>query len=198
MIQKTESTEQMNVRRLIITFLFFIVGIQVFAQDQTEKLDTIFLLSRKKLVVQIKNVSSATVRYYDPKNQGSFTIERKQIQQIIFNNGRKEVFNKPVFSMVAEGDWKTIIVTDNKSDVAGLYELGAVNGKSSAGSKDAKSAKRSAIIRLQKRAANLGAAMVLVTKEEPIGGFGEAPSFNIEGIAYGYEPPKENTTEGEQ
>ncbi|OFX85728.1 MAG: hypothetical protein A2W99_05870 [Bacteroidetes bacterium GWF2_33_16] len=188
----------MNVRRLIITFLFFIVGIQVFAQDQTEKLDTIFLLSRKKLVVQIKNVSSATVRYYDPKNQGSFTIERKQIQQIIFNNGRKEVFNKPVFSMVAEGDWKTIIVTDNKSDVAGLYELGAVNGKSSAGSKDAKSAKRSAIIRLQKRAANLGAAMVLVTKEEPIGGFGEAPSFNIEGIAYGYEPPKENTTEGEQ
>jgi len=197
-IQKTESTEQMNVRRLIITFLFFIVGIQVFAQDQTEKLDTIFLLSRKKLVVQIKNVSSATVRYYDPKNQGSFTIERKQIQQIIFNNGRKEVFNKPVFSMVAEGDWKTIIVTDNKSDVAGLYELGAVNGKSSAGSKDAKSAKRSAIIRLQKRAANLGAAMVLVTKEEPIGGFGEAPSFNIEGIAYGYEPPKENTTEGEQ
>jgi len=187
----------MRIKEIILLSLLLLSGFLLNAQDQPEKLDTIFLLSRKKLVVQIKNVSSATVRYYDPKNQGSFTIERKQIQQIVFSNGRKEVFNKPVFSMVAEGDWKTIIVTDNKNDVSGLYELGFVNGKSSAGSKDAKSAKRSAIIRMQKRAANMGAAIVLVTKEEPIGGFGEAPSFNVEGIAYGYEPPKEQTEENQ-
>jgi len=185
----------MNIKKLIITAFLFIIGFQVVAQDQIMKLDTILLLSRKKLVVQVKNVSSATVRYFDPKNQGSFTIERKQIQQIVFSNGRKEIFNKPAFSMVAEGDWKTIIVTDNKSDVSGLYELGPVIGRSSAGSQDAKSAKRSAIIRLQKKAALLGAAMVLVTKEEPIGGYGEPPSFNVEGIAYGYEPPKEKTEE---
>lgn len=185
----------MNIKRFLIFMCFIGIGIQVVAQEQTMKLDTIFMLSRKKLVVQVKNVSSATVRYFDPKNQGSFTIERKQIQQIVFSNGRKEVFNKPAFMMVEEGSWKTIIVTDNKSDVAGLYELGPVIGKSSAGSTDAKSAKRSAIIRLQKKAALLGAAMVLVTKEEPIGGFGEAPSFNVEGIAYGYEPPKETPKE---
>jgi len=185
----------MDIKRLVFTLFLLIVGFQVIAQEQTIKLDTILMLSRKKLVVQVKNVSSATVRYFDPKNQGSFTIERKQIQQIVFSNGRKEVFNKPAFMMVEEGNWKTIIVTDNKSDVSGMYELGSVIGKSSAGSTDAKSAKRSAIIRLQKKAALLGAAMVLVTKEEPIGGFGEAPSFNVEGIAYGYEPPKETPKE---
>lgn len=185
----------MDLKRLIIALFLFFIGFQVIAQDPTVKLDTILMLSRKKLVVQIKNVSSATVRYFDPKNQGSFTIERKQIQQIVFSSGRKEIFNKPAFSMVAEGDWKTIIVTDNESDVSGLYELGPVIGRSSAGSTDAKSAKRSAIIRLQKKAALLGAAMVLVTKEEPIGGFGEAPTFNVEGIAYGYEPPKETPKE---
>lgn len=189
----------MKLKGLLIVFLILSAFPSLLnAQEKEEKLDTIFLLSRKKLVVQVKNVAASTVRYFDPKNQGSFTIERKQIQQIIFSNGRKEVFNKPVFSMVAEGDWKTIIVTDNKSDVAGLYELGVVEGKSSAGSKDAKSAKRSAIIRMQKKAANMGASMVLVTKEEPIGGFGEAPTFNVEGIAYGMEPPKENPQEEEK
>jgi len=44
----------------------------------------------------------------------------------------------------------------------------------------------------------MGASMILVTKEEPIGGFGESPTFNVEGIAYGLEPPKENKTEGNQ
>ncbi len=188
----------MKLKVTIVAGLLIFLAISLFAQENTVKLDTIFMLSRKKLVVQIKNVSATTVRYFDPKNQGSFTVERKQIQQLIYSSGRKEVFNKPAFSMVAEGDWKTIIVTDNKSDVSGLYELGFVDGKSSAGSKDAKSAKRSAIIRMQKRAANMGASMILITKEEPIGGFGESPTFNVEGIAYGLEPPKENKTEGNQ
>ncbi|HAN18505.1 MAG: hypothetical protein A2X13_08655 [Bacteroidetes bacterium GWC2_33_15] len=181
----------MILKRLILAGFFLIVSLSLFAQEQTQKLDTILLLSRKKLVVHIKNVSSATVRYFDPKTQESITIERKQIQQIVFSNGRKEVFNKPVFSMVDEGDWKTVIVTDRKSDVEGLYELGTATGMSPAGSRNAKAAKNNAVIRIQKRAAQMGGAIVLVTKEEPIGGFGESPSYYIEGIVYGFEPPKE-------
>jgi hypothetical protein len=71
-----------------------------------------------------------------------------------------------------------------------LYELGTVSAQSSAGSRNAKAAKKSAIIRLQKKAANLGGMIVLLTKEQSVGGFGEPPTFEAEGIAYGYEPPK--------
>ena len=69
-----------------------------------------------------------------------------------------------------------------------------VDAKSSAGSRSAKSAKKSAVIRLQKKAAGLGGMIVLITKEESIGGFGEPPTYQVEGIAYGYEPPKKEET----
>jgi len=167
-------------------------SIQLCAQEKVTELDTIYLLGRRKLVVDVKNISSSTIRYSEANSDETITLERKQIQKIIYSTGRKEVYNKPVMMMVAEGDWKTVIVTDRKNDVSGLYELGEVSTKSSAGSRNAKSAKKSAIIRLQKKAANLGGMIVLITREQSIGGFGEPPTYEVEGIAYGYEPPKKD------
>ncbi|MFC2151230.1 hypothetical protein ACFLSE_01770 [Bacteroidota bacterium] len=180
----------MKVKILIVSVLALFMCIPLFAQEETVALDTIYLLGRRKLIVEVRNISSSTVRYSELGSEETITVERKQIQKIIFSNGRKEVFNKPVMMMVEEGDWKTVIVTDQKNDVEGLYELGKVDAKSSAGSRSAKSAKNSAHIRLQKKAANLGGMIVLITKEESIGGFGEPPTYQIEGIAYGFEPPK--------
>ncbi len=187
----------MKIRTLIIAVLAFFMSFPLLAQEEYADLDTIYMLGRKKLIVEVRNISSATVRYSEPGSEESITIERKQIQKIIFSTGRKEVFNKPVMMMVEEGDWKTVIVTDRKNDVEGLYELGKVNTKSSAGSRSAKSAKKSAVIRLQKKAANLGGMIVLVTREESVGGFGEPPTYVVEGIAYGFEPPKKTETENE-
>lgn len=187
----------MKTKSLIITGFAFFISFPLFAQEEYANLDTIYMLGRKKLIVVVKNISSSTVRYSEPGNDETITLERKQIQQIIFSNGRKEVFNKPVMMMVAEGDWKTVIITDRKNDVQGLYEMGMVDAKSSAGSRSAKSAKNSAIIRLQKKAANIGGMIVLITKEESVGGFGEPPTYVIEGMAYGYEPPKKAEDETE-
>lgn len=185
----------MKIRTLIIAVLAFFMSFPLLAQEENTKLDTIYMLGRKKLVVEVRNISSLTVRYSEPGSEETITIERKQIQKIIFSNGRKEVFNKPVMMMVEEGDWKTVIITDRKNDVEGLYELGKVNARSSAGSRNAKSAKKSAMIRLQKKAANLGGMIVLVTKEQSVGGFGEPPTYEVEGIAYGFEPPKKTKDE---
>jgi hypothetical protein len=180
----------MKIKSLLIISLLIVTSITVSAQEEAIKLDTIHLLGRKKLVVQVRNISSSSVRYSEAGSEETTTLQRKQIQKIVFSNGRKEVFNKPVMMMVEAGDWKTIIVTDRKNDVSGLYELGTVSAQSSAGSRNAKAAKKSAIIRLQKKAANLGGMIVLLTKEQSVGGFGEPPTFEAEGIAYGYEPPK--------
>jgi len=180
----------MMTKKILIICIVFFSSLTLIAQEETPKLDTVYLLGRKKLVVDVKNVSSSTIRYSEPGSDETITLQRKQIQKIIYSTGRKEVYNKPVMMMVAEGDWKTVIVTDRKNDVSGLYELGKVSAKSSAGSRNAKAAKKSAVIRLQKKTANLGGMIVLLTKEESIGGFGEPPTFQAEGIAYGYEPPK--------
>lgn len=179
----------MKIKQIIISGLVLFMSLPMFAQEES-KLDTIFLLGRRKLVVQVRNISASTVRYSEPGSDETVILERKQIQKIIFSNGRKEVFNKPVMIMVEEGDWKTVIVTDRESDVNGLYELGKVEAQSSPGSRNAKSAKKSARIRMQKKAANMGGMIVLITREESVGGFGEPPTYEVEGIAYGYEPPK--------
>lgn len=182
----------MKMKRLIILSLVLVMSFPLLAQEENVKLDTIYKLGQKKLVVKVKNVSSASVRYTEPGSDETITLERKQIQKVIFSNGRKEVFNKPVMMMVEEGDWKTVIITDRKNDVEGLYELGSVEAQSSAGSRSAKSAKKSAMIRLQKKTARLGGMIVLVTKEESIGGFGEPPTYEVKGVAYGFEPPKKD------
>jgi len=159
------------------------------AQDDSVKLDTIYLLGQKKMIVAIKSITSSKVMYIHPETGETETLERKKIQRLIYSSGRKEVFNKPVMMMIDEGDWKTVLVTKKKKEVEGLYELGKVHGRSSGGSKNARAAKKSATIRMQKRAANMGGNMVLITHSEMIGGFGEPPSYYVEGIAYSWEPP---------
>jgi len=39
--------------------------------------------------------------------------------------------------------------------------------------------------------------IVLITREESVGGFGDPPTYEVSGTAYGYEPPpkKEEETE---
>jgi len=189
----------MRIKTIFTLFISILLSLTTFSQeDENTKLDTIYLLGGRKKIVEIKNISAATVRYKEQESEETIVLERKNIQKIIFSNGRVEVFNAPVFRMVDEGSWKTVIVTDNKDDVTGLYERGKVDARSSAGSRNAKSAKKSATIRIQKKAANLGGLIVLITKQESVGGFGEAPTYYIEGIAYGYEPLPEEKKEEEK
>ena len=71
-----------------------------------------------------------------------------------------------------------------------MYEVGLVTSNSSSSSRSKKSAKKSATIRLQKKAANLGAYIILLTKAEAKGGYGEIPGYEMEGVAYSLDPPE--------
>ncbi|HCT29941.1 MAG TPA: hypothetical protein DIW31_04245 [Bacteroidales bacterium] len=159
------------------------------AQDSETIADTIVLVSGKKVLGKVHGVSSTKITYY-PQNKSKLEeFARKQIQIILYSTGRREFFNKPAFEMVAERDFKTIVLTDNEEEVAGLYELGKVEAKSSKNARSAKAAQQSADIRIQKKAVNMGAYIVLITKRESKGGFGEVPTHFVEGIAYGLDPP---------
>ncbi len=172
---------------------FFIVLIVALASNavsaQEVNLDTIMLVSGKKVLGKVHGVSSSKITYYP---QGKSKIEefaRKQIQIILYSTGRREFFNKPAFEMVEARDFKTIVLTDNDEEVAGLYELGTVEAKSSKNARSAKAAQQSAEIRMQKKAVNMGGYIVLITKRDPKGGYGEVPTYFIEGVVYGVDPP---------
>ena len=95
---------------------------------------------------------------------------------VLYHTGRQEVLNKPLFTMINEGDYRSVIITEKPEEVDGLFPRGKVDARSPKSVKDAKSAQKNAEIRLKKKAANLGGAMILLTKKEFKGGYGEAPT----------------------
>jgi len=181
-----------NLKRFFLVLLIVMVALPAISQNSTSPgVDTIVLVSGKKLLGKIHGVSSSKVTYYPQGKPKMEELARKQINKILYSTGRMEFFNKPAFEMVNQGDFKTIVLTDNEDEVNGLYELGKVTAQSSKGARTAKAAEQSANIRLQKKAANMGAYIVLITRRESKGGYGEVPTHLVEGVAYGLEPPKE-------
>ncbi|HOK61330.1 hypothetical protein [Tenuifilum sp.] len=173
---------------LLITFL------PIFSIAQ-ETLDTIILVSNRKLICNVKSVSSSKVTILKKDAAAPEELSRKQIHKILYANGRVEKFNDLAFKMIDETNFQSVVITTNPADVDGLYIYGKVESVSGKNSKNAKSAEKNARIRLQRKAAALGANYVLVTKSESRGGYKEVPTHYYEGVAYGFEPPKnENQT----
>lgn len=110
------------------------------------------------------------------------------VQRIAYSNGKVEIYNKPVFSAVATTDWRSIIITDSKSDVDGLYLRAVIVAKSTSNVTTALGAKTSAETTAKKKAASNGGMYVLVTNRKELGGYGEAPKYYIEGEVYGTQP----------
>ena len=120
------------------------------------------------------------------------TLERKQIEKIKYKSGKIDIFNKPVLQMLNESQWEAVLVTEKKEDIEGMHEYGLIESTSSSDARSPKAAKKNATIRLQKKAANLGANIILITKAEAIGGYGEQPGYKMAGICYGFEPMSED------
>lgn len=176
-------------RLLSLSLLSFLLLVQP-GYSQGPAQDTIILVSNRKLIGKVKNVSSSRITYIKKGTNKVKDLSRKQIHKIKYANGRVEKFNSLAFQMLDETDYKAVVITDNPQDVEGLYEYGSVAAKSGRTSRTAKAAERNARIRLQRRAAAMGALYVLITKSETRGGYREIPTHFYEGIAYGFEPPK--------
>jgi hypothetical protein len=163
--------------------------------DGQEAMDTIFKIEGKILPVDVVKVTTGYVSFLVPGNTQTFTIERKEIQKIIYKNGRIEEYNKPVFQMIDDYSWEAVWITEDKAEVKELYKRGEVSANSPASARSPKAAKKSAIIRLQKKAAAMKGSMVYITKKLSTGGYGEYPGYYIEGVVYGVQPLSEGETE---
>ena len=170
----------------------FAIGVNasVFETVNDEQGDTIYRLGGRKLIVNIVKINANDIDYMFDGDPNTYSIETKQIQKICYKNGKVEEFNKPIFIAIDETSWEAVLVTEKAEDVAGLYKLGVIDAKSSPGAKNKKKAINSANIRLQKKAANMKGAMVLITHKEARGGYGEVPGYYMEAEVYGYEPPE--------
>lgn len=181
--------------RKFLLFFFLLIGTVSHAiaqQDAEKKYDTIYKLGRGHIVCNISSIGSSVISYRANDSISSpGEIKRKQVQRIVYKSGRIEVFNEPLVMMVDETSWESVWVTDKPDDVAGLHEVEKFVSESASDMRSIKAARRSATIRLQKRAAAQGANVVLITHSEARGGFGDMPSYYIEGIGYSFTPLQE-------
>ncbi|HUX54624.1 MAG TPA: hypothetical protein VMV56_09435 [Williamwhitmania sp.] len=181
----------------IIFFSFCTLALSpslVKAQD-TEVPDTIIMLTGKKLLVNVSGLTSTDIKYFVTGVAKQQTVKRKSVQMIHYHTGRQEVLNKPLFTMISASDYRSIIITDKTEDVDGLFPRGKVESRSPKSVRSAKDAQKNAEIRLKKKAANLGGIMILLTRKEFKGGYGEVPTCIMEGVAYGTEPATEQSKE---
>ena len=153
--------------------------------------DTIFKLNGAVIPVDITTVTPTYISFIFPGKKEEFTIERKEVQKIIYKSGKIDVLNKAAFELIDDSSWEAVWMTEDKKEIGDLYMLGEIEARSPSSARSASAAKKGAIIKLKKKAANMKGSLILVTKKETSGGYGEYPGYYIKGIAYGTEPPAE-------
>jgi propanediol dehydratase large subunit len=178
---------------MILCTLLTVQGSTMSDTTQEEQhVDSLVKLGQRKIPVNIVSVGSKYVYYHElDNNNNRKKIERDKVQRIIYHNGNIDVLNDPVMETVNEKSWRTVLVTEDKDQVEGLYKIGKVTVESSSGIRNIKAAKRNAEIRLQKKAIYKGGNVVYVTKAEAKGGFGDIPGYLMEGVIYSFSPPPE-------
>jgi len=185
---------RLNILKIIVAVAFISLSLQGKSQVA---LDTIFKIEGKVMPVDVIKVTQNYVSFIVPGSTENYTMQRKEIQKIIYKNGRIEEFNKPVFEMIDDYSWEAVWLTEDRKDVAEMYKRGKITAKSPASARSPKAAKKNATIRLQKKAAALKGTVVYVTKRQATGGYGEYPGYYIEGVVYGFEPLEEESGSGD-
>lgn len=158
--------------------------------------DTIFKVNGSVLPVDVTTVTPTYISFIFPGKPEEFTIERKEVHKIVYKNGRVDILNQAAFTLLDESSWEAVWITEDKKEVGDLYLLGEIEAKSPSSARSPSAAKKGAIIKLKKKAANLKGTLILVTDKYTTGGYGEYPGYYIKGIAYGPNPPEDGLTPG--
>jgi hypothetical protein len=178
-----------------ILLVFFFSGTNLIAQ-MSKELDTIIKVEGKVMPVEVEKVTTKYVRFRVPGNDELFTMPRKNIHKVIYKNGRIEEYNALVAISIDENSWKAVWLTENEEDVLSLYKRGVASVTVPPSPRSSlKASKKNAIMRLQKKAAAMQGSVVLVTKQQTTGGYGEPQGYDMEGIIYGEEPLEEEETD---
>jgi hypothetical protein len=158
--------------------------------------DTIFKLNGSLIPVDVTTVTPTYISFVFPGKSEEFTIERKEVHKIIYKTGKVDVLNQAAFTLIDDSSWEAVWITEDKKEIGDLYVLGEIEARSPSSARSPAAAKKGAIIKLKKKAANLKGTLILVTKKQTTGGYGEYPGYYIKGIAYGPEPPEEGLVPG--
>ncbi len=185
----------------LVLFLILAFSSEALAKKPKKKqkaLDTIVTVSGKRYPVRIRIVNHKKVTYYKPGSKKMRSMKRSRVNRVIYANGRIEKITEMAVRGISEDDYRIVILTDDESMVQGLYSKGVVKAVSRGRANSIHKARKSAENRLKKQAVRKGATYVLVKSRRQQGGYGEVPTYTIEGEAYGTEPDSPDSTKAKK
>ncbi len=169
-----------------------------FSIDDFDKLIT---FDNEVLFVKVQHITLVDVRFIYPLNTNVESVNREKVSQIIYANGNIDLFvpfdevNKDSLNYIDDRlivhhhkSWESITVTENEKEMAEMVEIGPVNSVFVADRVQATNTflEKNGLIILRRRAANLEADCILITKKTFSKGYGAYPSVKLEGTAYKY------------
>ena len=165
--------------------------------------DKIITFDREVFVGKIHNITFSEVRYNGPADSLLHAISRSRISQILYADGRRDVFlplddarvnqrelvDTTKIIIKNQKDWMKVVVTENPYDVSNLQALGGVKTRYEAevGNLNNDELMRQAAITLKKKAAAMKAHCVLVETKFFLKSYGELPVVEVTGTAFGYK-----------
>jgi hypothetical protein len=164
--------------------------------------DKIVTFKREVYVGKVYNITFSDVRYSIPGEQELTTLAKSLVSQILYADGRRDVFialegrsvkqkelvDTSRIIVKNQKDWLKVLVTEDPGAVENLKPYGKLKTRYEAdiGNASNDDLMKQAGIVLKKRAAMLKAHCVFIETKFFTNSFGDLPSVEVTGIAYGY------------
>ncbi len=156
--QNKERKKNMK-KRVILMVLTAVVAVGAKAQDK------VVLRSGEELNVKIVKNGETSIQYQFPGEEMLNEKNKREIKYIEYASGRKEECSQGIEVPVikSKDDWKLVVVTYVESDVIGLKRVGELKATSGwGGSLGSSMGYKGALNKLKKKAAKMGAGVILV------------------------------------
>jgi hypothetical protein len=145
-----------------------------------------------RCVINEKNLYE--VSYINPQTNKMTTISANSVKEIHYATGKTELVDNnpekaPKDWVVTPGDkdWIKVKITYQQADVESLAEKGPIDAIYESKKMDMtpEAMEKNAHVILKKKAANIGATIVYISSKHINKTYGELPSIEMNGVAYG-------------
>lgn len=146
-------------KKLLFAILSLFLGMSAYAQDK------VVLKNGEELNVKVVKNDEKTIEFQYPGESMVNVKNKREIKKIVYESGREEMINVGINvpEINSEKDWEKVIETYLESDVEGLTRVDEIKATSGwGGSLGSSLGYKDAIKILKKRAAKLGAGVILI------------------------------------
>jgi hypothetical protein len=167
------------------------------------KYDKIITFDREVYIGKIYNITFTDVRFTCPPDNSLNTVNKSRISQILYADGRRDVFialegrdvkqkdlvDTAKIIIKTPKDWMKVKITEDPGDIATLVEKGNLKAKYEAdmGNMSNEELMQRASVILKKKAVVLKAHLVLIETKFFTNSYGDLPRVEVTARAFGYE-----------